>query len=120
VDGGVWGEAVGSVMGQPDDGCAFILGDGGEQGSGPRVVCGQPRRPASPYCADHHALCHIAEGSGAERRQLKTAEALAKAVGGRRGKPGRVPPDWLLRRWEKLARDALRPSRSRIVQGEGQ
>jgi hypothetical protein len=107
-------------MVQPEDGCAFILDDSGGQGTGPRVVCGRPRRPVSPYCADHHALCHIAEGSGDERRQLKATAALATAVGGRRGKPDRVAPDWLLRRLEKLARGALRPDRSRIVQGEGQ
>jgi hypothetical protein len=101
-----------------EDGCAFILGDSEEQGSGARVVCGRPRRQASTYCADHHALCHIAEGSGNERRQLNATEALATAVGGRRGKPARVPPHWLLRRLEKLARDALRADRSRIVQGD--
>lgn len=104
MDGGVWGDAIGSIMVQSDDGCAFILDDSERQRGGPRVVCGRPRRQASPYCTDHHALCHIAEGSGDERRQLKATEALAAAVGGRRGKPGRIPPDRLLRRLEKLAR----------------
>ena len=62
-----------------EGGCAFILDDGGR--------CGGGRKQNSSYCDHHHALCHIAEGSVRERRRLRETEALANAVGGRRGKP---------------------------------
>ena len=67
-------------------------------------ACGEPCRRGSSYCAVHHALCHIPGGSAAERRRLREAEALAKAVGGRRGRTAKQPPANFLRRLERAAR----------------
>jgi hypothetical protein len=94
-----------------EDGCAFIRDDSS--------VCGAERRPGSPYCADHHALCHIAGSGRRARRRLREEEALATAVGGRLGRPARIPPDPLLRRLENVARGFSRSKCSRIVRGEG-
>jgi hypothetical protein len=108
VDGGA-SRAFGiKNRGSEDEGCAFILDDGGG--------CGAMRREGSPYCAHHHALCHVSEKSRKGRRRLKEAEALASAVGGRAGKPARLPPDPVLRRLENVARGFVRPNRSRFVQ----
>jgi hypothetical protein len=113
VDGGVLRAFENDNEGNDDDGgCAFILDRGG--------ACGGARRPGSSYCPHHHALCHISGGSSREQRQLKEAEALASAVGGRRGRASRTPPDSFLRRLEKIARGFVRPNRSRIVRGEDQ
>jgi len=90
-----------------DEGCAFIL-DGDAK-------CGARRKDGSPYCDHHHTLCHVSGGSSGERRRLREAEALASAVGGRRGRPWRFPPDPLLRRLENVARGFVRPNCSRIV-----
>jgi len=90
-----------------DEGCAFILDGGGS--------CGEKLRRGSVYCVHHHALCHVAEGSSGEQRRLKETEALASAVGGRRGRSARVPPDRFLRRLENVTRDLARPKCSRIV-----
>jgi hypothetical protein len=90
-----------------EGGCAFILDDGGS--------CGGGRKQNSSYCDHHHALCHIAEGSVRERRRLRETEALANAVGGRRGKPARIPPDRFLRRLENATRVLARPDCSCIV-----
>jgi len=95
---------------QGDEGCAFILTEAG--------CCGAPRRPGSSYCQEHHALCHLVEGSRRERRRLREAEALASAVGGRQGRPARLPPDPLLRRLENIARGFSRTQRPRIVRGD--
>lgn len=78
------------------EGCAYIL-DGG-------MACGAERRAGSSYCPAHDARCHIPPGSAAERRVLSEAEALANAVGGRRGRTGRRPPDPFLRRLDRIAR----------------
>jgi len=99
-------------------GCAFIV-DGAPEGG----LCNAPRRPGSPYCPAHHARCHLAAGSSAERRQLREIEALAKAVGGKRagpaGQSGRPsneqPPEALLRRLDRTARAAARPKSSCFV-----
>src|SRR2546427_772778 len=64
-----------------DLGCAYLL-DGA---AGRASRCGGGRRPDSSYCAAHHALCHIAAGSAAERRELEAVEALARIARGRRG-----------------------------------
>jgi hypothetical protein len=90
-----------------DEGCAFILDSGG--------TCDARRREGSPYCGHHHALCHVSEESRRGRRRLKEAEALASAVGGRAGKPARLPPDPVLRRLENIARGFARANRSRFV-----
>jgi hypothetical protein len=98
-----------------DGGCAFIL-DGGAAGL---RVCRVPCRPGSPYCREHHALCHLPPGSTAERRQLREIEALADAVGGRQGRPARSPPAALLRRLTRLERIFSGPRCSRIVRKGG-
>jgi hypothetical protein len=92
------------------EGCAYILDAGG--------TCGAALRPGSSYCAMHHALCHVAEGSSGESRKLREAEALASVVGGkRRRRPARVPPDPFLKRLERAARDFSYPECSCIVRG---
>jgi len=111
VDGGVSRALDRRVDGEADDGCAFIL-DGG-------TTCRAPRRPGSPYCGHHHALCHIPGGSKGERRRLKETEALASAVGGRQGRPARTPPDPFLRRLESITRGFSHPRCSRIVREGG-
>ena len=93
---------------EDDDGCAFILDDGGGR-------CGALRREGSPYCAHHHALCHLAKESRRGKRRLKETEALARAVGGKAGRLWRLPPDPVLRRLENVARGFARPERSRFV-----
>ena len=54
-------------------GCAFLVADG-EQ-------CGAPRKLASSYCPPHHALCHLAIGSRAERERLRLIELIARSNG---------------------------------------
>ena len=110
MDGGGFRARGSSGHEAQDEGCAFILDGGGS--------CGDPRRQGSVYCAHHHALCHVPEGSSDEQRRLKETEALASAVGGRRGRPARVPPDRFLRRLENVARGLARPKRSRNVRGD--
>ena len=107
------GETPGARQGaqgnhEDDGGCAFVLGG---TGSGPGSVnfCNAPRQPGSAYCPPHHACCHLANGSAAERRQLCEIEALAKAVGGTQGRATRHPPARLLRRLDRVARAFLRP-----------
>jgi hypothetical protein len=107
VDGGTLGAFGNGATTKEDDGCAFILDDNG--------VCGAERREGSSYCAHHPAVCHVACGSRHERRRLRETEALAIAVGGRRGRPARMPPDRFLRRMENISRGFLRPDCSRIV-----
>jgi hypothetical protein len=112
VDGGVAG-GFGLRFGQRDEeGCAFILEGGGS--------CGAACKPGSSYCDHHHRLCYLSGGSLSERRRLRETEALATAVGGRRGRATRLPPDPLLRRLENIARGFSRPNRSCIVRGSGQ
>jgi len=98
------------VAKEDEEGCAYILDGGGQ--------CDGLRRPGSPYCEQHHALCHVAGGSPREQRRLREAEALASAVGGRRGLPARIPPDRVLRRLENVARGFARRDRSRFVFGD--
>ena len=120
MDGGSAQNFDRPVAEERGDGCAFILDD---DAGGPRLkqrsVCGVERRPGSPYCAHHHAICHLAGGTTGENRRLRETELLAAAVGGRRGRPARVPPDRFLRRLERTVRDFSRPDRSRIVPREG-
>jgi hypothetical protein len=84
---------------EDDAGCVYILDE-----CGPARICAAPRRGASPYCPTHHALCHVANGSPAEANQLRTVEALATAVGGRRSREGDGPSRHFLRRLERAAR----------------
>ena len=84
----------------------------------PGDSAGASLKPGSPYCREHHALCHVAEGSIRGRRRLREAEALANAVGGRQGRPARTPPEPVLRRLENVARGFARPRCSCIVPSE--
>jgi hypothetical protein len=83
--------------------CAFVL-DAAGGNHGPVNFCNAPSQPGSAYCPAHHASCHLANGSAAERRQLREIEALAEAVGGKRGRVTRHPPARLLRRLDRVAR----------------
>jgi len=87
---------------EDEPGCAYILDEGGVG-----RACGAPRLGASPYCATHHALCHVANGSPAEANRLREVEAIAKAVGGRRSREGGGPSRGFLRRLERVARVTL-------------
>ena len=86
---------------EDEAGCAYILAD-----CGVGRTCGAPRRHSSSYCPTHHALCHVAYGSPAEADHLRRVEALASAVGGRRGREGAGPSRRFLRRLERAARFA--------------
>jgi hypothetical protein len=90
-----------------EDGCAFVLSEGSE----PRT-CGAPRCHRSSYCSPHHLLCHIASGSVGETRRLREVEALASAVGGRRGRDGAGPSTRFLERLEQAVRVFSRSGRS--------
>jgi hypothetical protein len=105
--------ASGGRSAAPVEGCAYIDGEPHE----PR--CGAPVQRGSPYCPQHHALCHVPKVSPKARRQIREIEALAQAVGGRQGRPERLPPDRFLRRLERQAQLFLRLDRSRIVHKEG-
>jgi hypothetical protein len=87
---------------EDEPGCAYIVDEGGVG-----RACGALRRGASPYCATHHALCHVANGSPAEANRLREVEALAKAVGGRRSREGGGPSRGFLRRLERATRVIL-------------
>ncbi|MBV9552548.1 MAG: hypothetical protein JO032_07145 [Alphaproteobacteria bacterium] len=87
--------------------CAFILDD--------RSLCGQPSRAKSAYCDRHHTLCHLTRGSRAERLRLRQDEALAEAVGGKRARSTRAPPDGYMQRMAQVERACARKNRSRIV-----
>ena len=57
-----------------------------------RHNCGAPRRPCSPYCAEHHAICYVVIGSRRETGLLRRFEYLAHKGGkGRRNPLGRIP-----------------------------
>src|SRR6478672_6626463 len=82
-------------------GCAFVLDDSAAV-AGQLRNCGALLRAGSAYCETHHALCHLSAGSAAEKRQLREIAALAKAVGGKQGRPAAGPPPMLLRRLERI------------------
>ena len=84
---------------EDEPGCAYILDE-----CGVGRACGALRRGSSPYCATHHALCHVADGSPAEASHMREVEALASAVGGRRSRDGGGPSRRFLRRLERAAR----------------
>ena len=86
---------------QDDPGCAYILAEGESDG---RSCCGASCREASAYCPEHHALCHVANGSAGEADRLREVEAIAKAIGGRRGHDGTGPSRRFLRRVERASR----------------
>jgi hypothetical protein len=82
-----------------DIGCAYLSGE-----DGARRNCGAPRRLGSPYCPDHHTLCHVPCGTREEIKHLREVEALANAVGGRRARDGGGPSRRFLRRLEHAVR----------------
>jgi len=85
---------------EDEPGCSFVLDEPG----GPRA-CGARRRQASSYCPQHHAVCYVVSGSDAEVKRLQEVEALASAVGGRRGRRQSAPSREFLRRLEQATRD---------------
>ncbi|HUC72711.1 MAG TPA: hypothetical protein VMS01_16090 [Stellaceae bacterium] len=85
-----------------DSACAYILGENGDRRS-----CGAARRLGSPYCPDHHALCHVSCGTAEEIKRLREVEALANAVGGRRTRNGGGPSRRFLSRLEHTVRGFL-------------
>ena len=96
-----------SRLSAPEDrhagvGCAYIMGDG----EGCRFCGGVPRRGSS-YCAQHHALCHVASGTMEEIRRLREVDELARVVGGRRGAEGVGPSRQFLKRLERALRSSL-------------
>ena len=99
---------------QDDPGCAYILDEcGGRRNCGaPRKAVSASQKAASPYCPEHHALCHAAYGSEAEADRLREVEALAKVVGGRRSRDCIGPSRRFLKRLEQAARGFSRPRRS--------
>jgi len=99
-----------------DGGCAYILDDVDVSWAS-ATRCAAPRQRGSSYCARHHALCHVADGSIAEARRLRETEMLASAIGGRLGRAGRAPPERFLRRLERVTGGFSRPECSRIVRG---
>jgi hypothetical protein len=104
---------VGWEEDEDDPGCAYLL----DEGDG-RRICGAVRKTSplrkavSPYCPEHHALCHVAYGSEAEANRLAEVEAIAKAVGGRRSRYAVGPSGRFLKRLEQTARGFSRPHRS--------
>jgi hypothetical protein len=103
---GILSVPVGWEDAEEDSGCAYIL----DECNG-RRICGAPRKgislsrkAASPYCQEHHALCHAAYGSEAEADRLREVEAIAKVVGGRRSRDTAGPSRRFLKRLEEAAR----------------
>ena len=82
-----------------EDGCCFIGDD--------ETVCGTDRRTGSPYCPEHHALCHIPRGGPEAGQARRDVAALAKAVGGRQGDRARQPPDDFLKKLDRVTRRFL-------------
>ena len=56
--------------------CAYLIDDANGQHD-----CGRLRRPSSPYCAHHHAICYVAIGSRRETGLLRRFECLADKAG---------------------------------------
>jgi hypothetical protein len=86
-----------------EEGCAYLL----TSGKNIRIAacCGAERRPGSPYCPKHHALCHLPRGSRAERVRLREVNTLADIVGGRRGREDSGPSQRFLDRLEEAVRE---------------
>ena len=99
---------------QDEPGCAYLLDewDGRRVCGAPRKAVAPSRKAASPYCPEHHALCHAAYGSEAEADRLREVEALAKVVGGRRSRASLGPSRRFLKRLEQAARGFSRRHRS--------
>jgi hypothetical protein len=85
---------------EDDPGCAFMI----DTPDGSRA-CGAARRPSSSYCSHHHSVCYIVSGSKDETVRLREVEALASAVGGRRGRRREAPSRHFLKKLEQAVRD---------------
>jgi hypothetical protein len=72
-------------------GCLYILDD--------RRSCDCARQfGGSPYCAAHHALCHLAVGSRAEQSRISEIEDIGRFIGARVAKTAlRIPPTRFMR-----------------------
>jgi hypothetical protein len=99
---------------QVEPGCAYLLDecDGRRTCGAARKVVSPSGKKASPYCPEHHALCHVAYGSEAEAGRLREVEAIAKAVGGRRSHDTAGPSRRFLKRVEQAVRGFSRSNRS--------
>ena len=114
---GISSVPVGWEDNQGEPGCAYLLAecDGRRICGAPRRAVSPSRKAASPYCPEHHALCHAAYGSEAEADRLREVEAIAKVVGGRRSRRNRDivgPSRRFLKRLEEAARGFSRANRS--------
>jgi hypothetical protein len=111
---GISSVPVGWEDDQDESGCAYLLDecDGRRSCGAPRKAVAPSRKAASPYCPEHHALCHAAYGSEAEADRLREVEAIAKVVGGRRSRDTAGPSRRFLKRLEEAARGSSWPDRS--------
>jgi hypothetical protein len=111
---GISSVPVGWEDDQDEAGCAYLLDEchGRRICGAPRKAVSPSRKAVSPYCPEHHALCHVAYGSEAEADRLREVEAIAKAVGGRRGPETVGPSRRFLKRMEQAVRGFSRPHRS--------
>jgi hypothetical protein len=74
-------------MTDPGEGCAYLTDD-----ATGRHDCAASRRPCSPYCAEHHAICYVPIGSRRETGLLRQFEYLADKGGKRRHPMGTASP----------------------------
>jgi hypothetical protein len=111
---GISSVPVGWEDDRDESGCAYLLDerDGRRICGAPRKAVAPSRKAASPYCPEHHALCHAAYGSEAEADRLREVEAIAKVVGGRRSRDTAGPSRRFLKRLEEAARGSSCPDRS--------
>jgi len=111
---GISSVPVGWEDDQDESGCAYLLDEceGRRICGAPRKAVSPSRKTASPYCPEHHALCHAACGSEAEADRLREVEAIAKVVGGRRSRDTAGPSRHFLKRLEEAARGSSWPNRS--------
>ncbi len=65
----------------------------GEAGKPDFYFCAAPAKDGSSYCAEHHALCHTAVRSWAERKAWNTSYRARGKAGGRLSKTGYANPD---------------------------
>jgi len=60
--------------------------------SGTRERCGDPCMLGSSYCPMHHALTHLAIGSEAEAKKIRSFKAIAKIASNRMGRGSILGP----------------------------
>ncbi len=82
----------------PKRGCLYLLDN--------RQACGCTRQSGgSPYCFDHHALCHLIPGSRAEQSRIVEIDRIGQFVGTRVAKKSfRIPPTRFMRALDALQR----------------